>query len=496
MVIVALVATSALLAVVVLATAWRRADAAARLPAPPVGAGPSVAIAEHLRGRYDAAVDAPTSGAAVGALCVAYHADMYFDLAERCYVVASNLEPGEWRWRYYHALIQAERGGGQALVASLRTVVADAPRFAPAWLRLGDAEFKAGRYDAAAEAWRRAAELPEPERRLRASGFGAQGGTTQPVYIVEAPVAAYASLGLARIALQQGDASGASRMFEAIAGRFPGFSSAFRLLAEAYRLLGRDSDAARAVSRANRLPPFTPYVDPVVDTLARESRNSTFLLRLASEANLSINGQWSEFLARRATELEPDNPEAVVKLGRVLRTLERNQEALEWFQKYHRMVPEDVQGLAHIGSCLSALGRYAEAESFLKRALAGLDDPVTHYNLGLLMAVTGRPTEAVEEYERALEGDPANSDARGNLAAALVRLGQLDRASRELARVLEYDSENPTARTNLGLVMLQQGRPGAAVEQFRHALRIDPGFAPAAEALRSLAQDSGNDGAR
>jgi tetratricopeptide (TPR) repeat protein len=477
-IVIALAAIAVVFAIVLVATVRRRGDAVARLPTPPADTGQSVAITEHLRDRYEAAVDDPTSAPAVGALCVAYHADMYFDLAERCYAVASHLDPGEWRWTYHTALIQSERGGGQALLASLRTVVAKAPQYAPAWLRLGDAEFKAGRYEEAAEAWRRAAELPEPAR-----------GTTPPAYVVEAPVAAYASLGLARISLTQGDATGASRTLEAIAGRYPGFSSAFRLLAEAYRILGRDDEASRAVLRASRLPPFTPYADPVVDDLARESRNATLLLRLASEANLAINGAWSESLTRRATELEPDNPEAVVKLGRVLRTLDRNQEALEWFQKYHRMVPEDFQALAHIGGCLSALGRYAEAESFLKRALAGIDDPVTHYNLGLLMAVTGRPHEAVKEYELALERDPANSDARGNLAAALVRLGQLDRASRELARVLEYDSENPTARTNLGLVLLQQGRQGAAVEQFRYALRIDPGFAPAAEALRSLPLD-------
>ena len=96
----------------------------------------------------------------------------------------------------------------------------------------------------------------------------------------------------------------------------------------------------------------------MVDDLARESRNSTLLLRLASEANLAVNAEWSEYLTRRALEFDPDNPEAVVKLGRVLRTIGRNEEALEFFQRYHQLVPGDYLGLAHIGSCLSALGRY------------------------------------------------------------------------------------------------------------------------------------------
>jgi len=65
-----------------------------------------------------------------------------------------------------------------------------------------------------------------------------------------------------------------------------------------------------------RLQPFAPYLDPMVDDLARESRNSTLLLRVSSEANLAVNAEWAEYLTRRALEFDPDNPEAVVKLGR------------------------------------------------------------------------------------------------------------------------------------------------------------------------------------
>jgi tetratricopeptide (TPR) repeat protein len=150
------------------------------------------------------------------------------------------------------------------------------------------------------------------------------------------------------------------------------------------------------------------------------------------------------------------------------------------------MVPGDYQVLAHIGSCLSAMGRLDEAESYFRRALQGLDDPVTHYNMGLLLALTGRVDEAITEYEKALERDPMHSDSRTNLAAALARQGRLDRAARELIQLLDYDPENAGGRTNLGLVLLQQGRPTAARAQFEVELRLEPGLIPAREALDSL----------
>lgn len=447
--------------------------AAEPLPEPPASKV-SPAIATHLRERYDAARDEPSSAAAVGALCRAYHADMLFEHADRCYAIAEALD-GDWRWTYARALIVSERGGGAALQPMLLQVTQAAPRFGPAWLRLGDAEFKAGRHDAALDAWRRAIELGEPERPA-----------STPPRVVEVPLAAHASLGVARVALAQGKANDARATLEPVVAQAPAFGPAFRLLGDAYRTLGRDAEASSAVYRAGRLPPFAPYADPIVDDLARESRHSTLLLRLASEVTLSVNGPWSEFLTRRAVEVEPDNPDAVLKLARVLRTFERNDEALTLFERYHRMVPGDGLALAHIGSCLSAMGRFGEAEGYFRRALAGADDPLTHFNLGLLLVITGRVDEGIREYERALASDPMLSDARVNLATALARRGRLDRAARELAFVVEHDPDNARARTNYGLILIEQGSRGEAEAQLREALRIAPTLGPAAEALASL----------
>ena len=372
-------------------------------------------------------------------------------------------------------MIQSERGGGQALVDNLRHVVERAPEFGPAWLRLGEAEFKAGRYDEAAKAWQKARDLP-----------AAAEATTSPRHVTEIPLSAYASLGLARVALVRGEFDTARTILEGINGSTPFFGSALRLLAESYRRLGRESEAERFVYRAGRLPPYSPYADPVIDELARESRNSIFLLRLASEANLAVNAEWSEYLTRRALEFDAGNPEVVLKLARILRTVERNDEALQLFERYEAMVPGDYQVLAHIGSCLSAMGRLGEAESYFRRALKGLDDPVTHFNMALLLALTNRLDEAITEYEKALERDPMHSDARTNLAAALARQGKLDRAARELKFLLEHDPENAAARTNLGLVLLQQGRPVEARGHFEEALRLDPGLTPARQALASI----------
>ena len=457
-------------------TIWiRRTTAVARLPALPELAGQPASVGAHLREKLSTAQQDPVSPDAVAALCLAYHADLFYEQAERCYAWLAELSPSEWRWTYYRALLQSERGGGDALAARLRQVLAIAPGFGPAWLRLGDAEFKEGHPDRAEEAWNRAVTTQEPPRAAET-----------PPHAADAPVAAYASLGLARIALARGDAEQARQILERTTVQAPRFGSAFRLLAESYIAIGRSGDAGGATSRANHLPPYAPYADPMVDALARESRNSTFLLRQASEADLRVNAPWIEYLIRRALEFDPGNPDVVGRLARMLRTVGRSGEALDLFARYNRMVPDDFQALGQIGSCLSDLGRFDEAEPFLRRAHQQLDDALTHYNLGALLSATGRLDEAVVEYQHALNRDPSDPDARSNLAAVLVKQGKLGRATEELTRVLEIDPENANAHTNLGLVLAQQGHLERAAGEFQTALRLNPGLTQAAEALRQL----------
>ena len=453
----------------------RRMVYAARLPALPDLAGQPPAIVEHVRNRDRAARADPTSADKVGALCLAYHADMFYDQAERCYARAEELNPREWRSTYYRALAEGERGSREQLATAMRRVVEEAPEFSPAWWRLGEAEFKQARYEAATEAWRRVAALPEPTRTA-VSG--------SPEHLVGAPISAYAGLGLARLALVRGDNEGARQILEDVTWSATRFGPAFRLLGDTYTRLGRTADADRAVHRANNLPAYAPYVDPLVDALARESRSSTFLLQQAAATDL--NPYWNEYLTRRALEFDPGNADVVYKLGFIERTLGRNEESLELFQHYQQMVPGDYQVLGQIGSCLGDLGRFTEAESSLRLALTHVDDALTHYNLGFVLTRVGRLPEAIGEYERALARDPKHLAALTNLASVLVRQGQLDRASRELARALEIEPDNAAAQTNLGLLLAQQGHMEQAAREFQEALRIDPQQKEAKDALSTL----------
>jgi tetratricopeptide (TPR) repeat protein len=409
---------------------------------------------------------------------MAYHADLFYQQAERCYTLAAELNGSDWHWIYYRTLTEGALGDTAAVSAGMHRVVAVAPDFTPAWWQLGEAEFKAGRYDEAQKAWQRVLTIKEPSRPPAEAGMRAR--------TINASMSAYAELGLARIAMLQGDADRARQLLEHATGTSPRFGAAFRLLGDAYAMQNRKADAERAIRTADRLPAYDPYVDPMFDPLVRESRSATFLLQQASTADLDTNAAWREYLVRRAVELDPRNVDALADLATMLRVLRRYGEALDVLERERQLVPEDRQVLAEIGRNLIGLQRFAEAEPTLRRALEGVDDANTHYLHGVAVDRLGRLGEAMDEYRQALDRNPTHADALNALAVSLARQGKVDEATRMFERLVASDPDNADAHTNLGALQLAQHKTSQAEREFRLALELSPGHARAREGLQKL----------
>ena len=464
----------ALLAVLALAGAGlrvrARAAAAALLPSMPDLAGQPPAVVEHLRHADLLARRRPRSAEAVGALGMAYHADLFYAPAAQAYRVAVDLAPDDWRWAYDLALLHLERGEAEPAAARLRSIVAARPDVALAWLHLGDAEFKRARYQEADQAYAHAALAPA-DGTIAADAPAARRGTV--------PIAAYAALGRARVALQQGQVDLARQALERVVAEAAQFGAAHRLLADIYHRLGREHDASVQLARAAALPAYNAPPDGMVDALARESRSSVLLLKQASSADLVRDGAWREYLIRRALEFDGRNPDVVYEMGALLQQLKRREEALSYFNRHLEMVSDDQQTLVQIGKCYADLGRFEDAEAVLRRAVSGADDAVGFYNLGYVLEQRGGAAEAERLYERALELNPGLAGAHTNLGAALARQGRFAKALTHLTEAVRLEPGSAAAYNNLGGVFLQQRQFAIASHHFRSALELNPEHADA-----------------
>jgi len=132
-------------------------------------------------------------------------------------------------------------------------------------------------------------------------------------------------------------------------------------------------------------------------------------------------------------------------------------------------------------------GCECDPEAEIKQAIADRKDySSTHADLGQGFYARGRYELAKTCYERALELEEGNRQARYGLALTLVRLGDLTRAREEFERTAETDRKFVPAYISLAVLDYADGNFGLARERLEGALRIKPSNGYAKKLIESL----------
>ena len=154
--------------------------------------------------------------------------------------------------------------------------------------------------------------------------------------------------------------------------------------------------------------------------------------------------------------------------GRVDRALRRYDQALE-------MEPTHVAALLYKGVAYKQKGRLREAKDAMESSLACAPTPgINHYvNYGSLLRMIGRRDEAAEQYEKALEINPNQYEAKNNLGVVRMQLRQYREALRLFEEIVA-DSELPEPWMNIGRIRLRLGDTEGARAAFFKALDLDP----------------------
>jgi len=130
---------------------------------------------------------------------------------------------------------------------------------------------------------------------------------------------------------------------------------------------------------------------------------------------------------------------------------------------------------------------YADAETLYRTTLEA--NPSCYLclnNLGTLAVERGDTNAAIEQFDAALRVQPQAAETHNNLANLLMQRGDTTQAIEHYRRSLASAPRNVIARTNLGLALTRVGRLQEARSEFEEALRIMPGYGPAAQNLEVL----------
>lgn len=175
-------------------------------------------------------------------------------------------------------------------------------------------------------------------------------------------------------------------------------------------LLGGDQDRDTYLSLAHVYEKAKNYTEMarVLDAAGKLSRTEDeregvhFMRGAMFEKMKQFDKAEAEF--RRVLELNPESPSALNYLGYMLADRnERLNEALEMIQKAVDMDPHNAAYLDSLGWVYYRLGRYEEAEDYLRRSLErGSRDPTVHDHLGDVLLSRDNLKDAIAQWEIAI----------------------------------------------------------------------------------------------
>lgn len=203
-------------------------------------------------------------------------------------------------------------------------------------------------------------------------------------------------------------------------------------------------------------------------------------LRIA--ANLDELGD-EEGAARLLEKLAAERPQqidALVALGEILRTGKRYAEAVAAYDRaIARLATVEKRHWVLFysrGISLERSGQWARAESDLRKALElEPDQPHVLNYLGYSWVEQGAHLdEAKRMIERAVELRPNDGYIVDSLGWVLYRRGDFAEAVRVLERAVELRPEDPTVNDHLGDALWRVGRYDEARFQWQRALSLDP----------------------
>jgi tetratricopeptide (TPR) repeat protein len=235
------------------------------------------------------------------------------------------------------------------------------------------------------------------------------------------------------------------------------------------------SSAASAV--ADHLTPET------IKALVEATRDESRLVRIRAVMALapvrpemlpddrdrqSFEKALAEFKA--STRTRADDWAAYGNMGNFYMARHDFDEAVKQYETAHKLESRVVGPMANAAIAYSNLGRNAEAEKCLRRALRA--EPVNaavNFNLGLLLGEQGRLDEAEHALRTALKSDPQMAAAAYNLGVIIAKKNA-NEAIAWCRKAAELRPDEAKYTHTLAFFQRQQGDKAAAIRTLRQAV--------------------------
>ncbi len=402
----------------------------------------------------DALHDDPSNAVAHYQLGLAFDQQHDDDRAEAEWRKAINLKPDMIEAQRALAQVELSRGDTEGLLQTAQQLISAQPPVADGFLMRAIVEINRQKFNDAESDLHKAMEL--------------------------APASAtpYIQMGALRVVQKQfGDAE---KFYQQALEKDPSSAEGLRGLMAAYI---QDKRVDEALAAANQ-------------QIAKSPNNSSFYDLLGTvlfESKKDTKG--AEAALRKAVELDKNNSNALVKLGKVQIAEGASDQALATYLQSIKDNPREVTFYILAGELYEAKSQWDQAKAMYQQALnIQSDNPTASNNLAYLILQQGGNVDlALAMAQTARRGIPDSPNFADTLGWAYYQKGVYQSAIslfQESIRLNEKQGrpDDADVHYHLGLAYQKTNQPALARQQFERSLKIKPDSPDAASARKALAE--------
>lgn len=392
--------------------------------------------------------------------------------------------------RIYHALGRAEEA-----ISTLKKAIGLSPGHTGAMYQLAVILDELGRYEEAIEQYDAIVATKSKSKWVEKS--------RERLSILKKIVEKRERIERARILLEEGDLEGALKEAEALVAEEEKNARAHLMLARIYLKEERLDDAIKSLKRAIEIDPsyWEAYLFlGQVYEAKKEYKDAQGIYRaIMREARGTKEEREARYRIKKV--------EIAVHFSRAKKYMKEGdlEGALNEMGKVLDLAPEDPVAHYNAGVLYDRLDRSDEAESSFKRAIQLAPEYVeAHLQLGLLYERIERFDEAKEEFDKVLsivkEGREADiAKARLGLikeeevfvphmrkAYRLMNTNRYEEAKKEVETIITVSPDNYIAHQTLGIIYDRLERPEEAIYALKRSIEIKPDNARALLYLGSI----------
>jgi tetratricopeptide (TPR) repeat protein len=214
------------------------------------------------------------------------------------------------------------------------------------------------------------------------------------------------------------------------------------------------------------------YLDPSAHVTFEQFMSGRKLTRLDAEESyihglLSPDKEHQQKWFLQAANLDPQFVSPAYELGKVYLERKEPRQALKWLERVPAPDARYLEARFRMGIAAYQAGDFSAAAGYFKEVANVMPLHEVYNNLAAAEDQLNLPA-AIDDFRRAVDGDPADASYLFNLGAALLRRNLFDEAKQKLQAVIDHSPDDAEADDLLARAEAHQtsptgGKPLAAV---------------------------------